>query len=144
CHYECDCRVNLLIRAGFGRVKVAASIGLAHHIANAPREDRVPLVAQSARAHCCVEFDNRRLKFCVVARNSCIGTPSALNRCDIWADCQGSYPALITLNRLHSCRTSLSISSKSVSLPDVTTSWPAAAQPGYDGFRASATAASFR
>jgi hypothetical protein len=42
------------------------------------------------------------LKFCVVARNSCIGTPSPCSRCDIWADCHGSYPMLTTWNRLHS------------------------------------------
>ena len=27
------------------------------------------------------------LKFWVVARNSCMGTPSPRSRCDIWADC---------------------------------------------------------
>jgi hypothetical protein len=75
------------------------------------------------------------LKFCVVARNSCIATSSARSRCNICADCQGSYPALTTLNRLHSCRTSLLISSQSDSLPGVTTRRPAVAEPGYDRFR---------
>jgi hypothetical protein len=42
-------------------------------------------VSQPARAHRCVEFDNRGAEG-VVARNSCMGTPSPRSRCDIWAD----------------------------------------------------------
>src|SRR5215204_7372953 len=39
------------------------------------------------------------LKFCVVARNSSMFTPSARSRCAICVDCQGSKPTLATRKR---------------------------------------------
>ena len=58
-------------------------------------------------------------KFCVLARNSIIGTPSAVNRCAIWVAAHGSKPTLTTRNRPHRSSRSVSIWPKSVSLPDV-------------------------
>ncbi len=69
-------------------------------------------------------------KFCVLARYSTIGTPSAASRWANWVAAQGSNAGLTTRKRRQSSSTSASIRPKSVSLPSVTVRWPSAAQPG--------------
>jgi hypothetical protein len=54
------------------------------------------------------------LKFCVLARNSTIGTRSAVSRCASWVAARGSYATLTTRKRLHSSRMSASMLPKSV------------------------------
>jgi hypothetical protein len=42
-HHQRDRCIDLLVRTA---LQVAASVGLSHYIADAPREDGVPIVAQ--------------------------------------------------------------------------------------------------
>jgi hypothetical protein len=58
-HHERDRRVDLLIRSALGRVKTPAPVGFADHIAEAPLEDRIAVMAQVAGPHRCIELDNR-------------------------------------------------------------------------------------
>jgi hypothetical protein len=126
-------------------MKVAASVCLTDDIADAPREDWVPAVAQLASRIAASSSMMAGLKFCVVALNSYIGTPSARSRCDICADCQGSYPTLATWKLLHSCRTSVSnVEVRLVAGRHHYYKWPMAASWGKEDCGVSATAASFR
>jgi hypothetical protein len=93
---ERDRRIDLLIRSTLGRVPVAAPIGSTDDSTGFPSWRSLP--ARIAASNSIMAG----LKFWVVARNSCIGTPSIRSRWDICADCHGSYPALTTLNRLQS------------------------------------------
>jgi hypothetical protein len=54
-HHQRDRCIDLLVRTA---LQVAASVGLSHYIADTPRENRVPIVAQPASPHRCVELDN--------------------------------------------------------------------------------------
>src|SRR5690349_4312545 len=58
CHHERDRRIDLLVEPSLRRVQVAASVRLAHDIADAPRQHWVSVMTQPAGAHRCVEFDD--------------------------------------------------------------------------------------